>query len=89
VELIFWRVNVTGKAMTFGNAEKACRCFALRGNPVCVLTFEEFCGSGAAEDDGHKQTVRTMFPCEACSRDLRKRKGQSLLVRVKTGICEW
>ncbi len=83
VELIFWRVNVKpGKAMTFGK-RKGVPVFALPGNPVSsMLTFEEFAAPALLKMMGHKQTVKTMFPASLQS-DLRKRKGQTLLVRVR------
>jgi molybdopterin molybdotransferase len=83
VKIVFWRVRVKpGKAMAFGMKDGR-PVFALPGNPVSsMLTFEEFVAPALLKMMGHFEMVKALFPAMLQS-DLRKKKGQTALVRVK------
>jgi molybdopterin molybdotransferase len=83
VKIVFWRVRVKpGKAMAFGMKDGR-PVFALPGNPVSsMLTFEEFVAPALLKMMGHFEMVKALFPAVLQS-DLRKKKGQTALVRVK------
>jgi molybdopterin molybdotransferase len=83
VKILFWRVKVKpGKSMAFGMKEGK-PVFALPGNPVSsMLTFAEFAAPALLKLMGHREIVKPLFPAVLQS-DLRKKKGQTALVRVK------
>jgi molybdopterin molybdotransferase len=83
VKIVFWRVKVKpGKSMAFG-MKGGKPVFALPGNPVSsMLTFAEFAAPALLKMMGHREMVRPLFPAVLQS-DLRKKKGQTALVRVK------
>jgi len=83
VRIVFWKVNVKpGKSMAFGMKESV-PVIALPGNPVSsMLTFEEFAAPALLKMMGRQDSVKALFPAVLQS-SLRKKKGQTGLVRVK------